>query len=151
MERGWRITNAMNPDFLNEGQGGGLDALRDPSRYSAPGIVHLLSGIDNDTLDLEMATEEEAEQYKNMIANKTWRLLREARSSRLALLGDLEKGGSLKEVLNPREPSEQRGSQDDEPAPAVELMVPADDEQLSGSPQPPDEQAMQVDQATAVA
>ncbi|OQO07798.1 hypothetical protein B0A48_06589 [Cryoendolithus antarcticus] len=143
--------NAMNLDFLNEGQGGGLDALRDPSRYSAPGIEDLLSGIDNDTLDLEMATEEEAEQYRNMIANKTWRLLREARSSRLALLGDLEKGGSLKEVLNPREPSEQRGSQDDEPAPAVELMVPADDAQLSGSPQPPDEQAMQVDQATAVA
>ncbi|KAK6416508.1 hypothetical protein LTR95_017449 [Oleoguttula sp. CCFEE 5521] len=144
--------NAMNLDFLDEGQGSGLDALRDPARYSAPGIEILLSGIENDTLDLEMADEAEAEQYKNMIANKTWRLLREARSSRLALLGDLEKGGSLKEALNPREPSEQRESQDEEVAPAVELTVPP----IGDAPQPDispmaNDQVMQVDQATAVA
>ena len=92
----------MNLFFLNEGSGGGLDALKDPARYTAPPVDLLLDGIKTDELDLEMAMDDnEAAGLKNALANKRWRILRQARASDLGLLDKVDPGKDLDAVFRP--------------------------------------------------
>lgn len=95
-----RPPNAMDLSFLDEGSHGGLEALRRPSRYTAPSIHELLDGIKNDELDLDMAMDADEEaSLRNAIANKRWRILRQARASHLALLDKVEPGNDLDAVF----------------------------------------------------
>lgn len=94
---------AMDLSFLTEGEGGGLEALKDPSRYGAPPMEDLLRGIENDKLDLDMAMDDaETTRYTNMIDNKSWRVVRDARIHNLGLLDKYEPGKPLEEIF--REP-----------------------------------------------
>lgn len=93
---------AMDLSFLDEGSGGGLETLKDPTRYTTPSIDDLLDGIKNDELDLDMAMDdEEKTMLENAMANKRWRILRQARASRLALLDKIEPGKDLDAVFRP--------------------------------------------------
>lgn len=98
-----RPMGAMDWSFLAEGDGGGLEALKDPSRYGAPSMDELLRAIETDKLDLEMAMDDaETARYTNMIDNKSWRIVREARVHKLGLLDKFEPRKALEEIF--REP-----------------------------------------------
>lgn len=95
-----RPNGAMNLSFLNEGTGSGLEALKDPSRYTGPTIDELLGGLKGDELDLDMAMDDEEKAgLENAIANKRWKILREARATRLGVLDKVEIGKSLDAVF----------------------------------------------------
>jgi len=97
---------AMDWSFLVDHDGGGLEALKDPSRFSAPSLEDLLKGIDVDKLDLEMAMDDaETARYNNMIDNKSWRAVRHARVHNFNMLAKFEPGADLKKVFEqPKQP-----------------------------------------------
>lgn len=89
---------AMDCSFLAEGQDGGLEALTEPVRYDAPAMEELLRGVETDKLDLEMAMDDaETTKLTNMVDNKSWRVVRDARVHRLGLLEKFEPGKPLEE------------------------------------------------------
>jgi THO complex subunit 1 len=129
-----RPQGAMDLSFLDEGQGSGLEALKNSARHGAPTIEDLLKGIENDKLDLDMAMgEEETTMYQNLIANKTWRALREARVSRLDLLEQLEPGKGLDAVFSAQKiggTEGQEAPEDDAAAVPQIKMADVDDESV---------------------
>lgn len=125
-----RPKGAMMLSFLDEAPGEGLEALKNPARYSIPSIDELADGMKTDELDLDMAmTGEEKEGLENAMANKRWRLLRQTRGSRLGLLDKVEPGKDLDAVLRP--PPELEVSDA-----AIETAddAPAADEGVNGGP-----------------
>ena len=91
---------AMDWSFLVDSEGGGLEALKDSTRFSAPSLEELLKGIDVDKLDLEMAMDDaETARYNNMIDNKSWRAIRHARVHNFNMLAKFEPGADLKKVF----------------------------------------------------
>lgn len=107
---------AMNLSFLDEGSGGGLDALKDPSRYAAPSIEQLVEAVKTDKLDLDMAMDDEEKiSLENAIENAKWRALRQARSSNLKLLDKVESTKDLEEMMKePDQPEHETGEQNGE-------------------------------------
>lgn len=96
---GNRADNSMDLSFLDEGSGG-LEALKDSSRYTAPSIEQLVERVKTDKLDLEMAAdEEETRSLEVAIQNAKWRALRQARSWNLSLLDQIESTKALDEML----------------------------------------------------
>lgn len=113
-----RPMGAMDLSFLDEGSLGGLEALKDPARYTAPAIDQLLNDIKTDQLDLDMAMDNaETASLQNAIANKRWRILRQSRATQLGVLDKAEPGKDLDEVFHP--PAEP----DHEPETAVEANL----------------------------
>lgn len=112
-----KAVGAMDLSFLEEGQGGGLEALKESSRYSAPSVDRLLEGVRTDRLDLDMAMDDEEKAgLENMIQNKTWRALRQARITGLGSLDRVEPGKDLEEAFRPQpevEHEDQTVSMDD--------------------------------------
>lgn len=118
---------AMDLSFLNETDGSGLEALKNPSRFTAPTIDDLVRSVANDKLDLEMAVDDEEKNgLENAIANSKWRALRQARASDMGLLDKVESTKDLEEMLKVREQDaegevmEQNG---DEAAPEVTVTA----------------------------
>lgn len=95
---GARADNSMDLSFLDEGSGG-LEALKDASRYTAPSIEQLVERVKTDKLDLEMAAdEEETRALEVAMQNAKWRALRQARASNLSLLDKIESTKALDEM-----------------------------------------------------
>lgn len=98
-----RPAGGMDLGFLDEGVGGGVDMLKDASRFTTPTIDQGLDDIANAKLDLEMPTDEaEIERLEITISVSQWRILRHARAKHLALLNKVDPGKDLKEVFRPR-------------------------------------------------
>jgi THO complex subunit 1 len=94
-----RPMGAMDLGFLDEGSGGGLEALKKPSRYTAPTIEQLVDQVKTDKLDADFAADdEEKASFDNAIQNAKWRALRQARSSNLSLLNKVESTKDLEEM-----------------------------------------------------
>ena len=103
-----KIVGAIDLSFLEEGKAGGLEALKDPKRFTAPSVEALIDGIRTDKLDLEMAmNDDETASFQNAISNKTWRALRQVRASDLSLLDKVDPSKDIEEVFNsaPVEPT----------------------------------------------
>jgi len=95
-----KTPGAIDLSFL-EGEGG-LEALKDPRRYTTPSIDTLVDAIKVDKMDLEMAmTEEETNNLQASISNKTWRALRQVRESNLSLLDKVDPAKDIEEVFMP--------------------------------------------------
>lgn len=153
---------AMDLSFLTEGEGGGLEALKDPSRYGAPPMEDLLRGIENDKLDLDMAMDDaETTRYTNMIDNKSWRVVRDARIHKLGLLDKYEPGKPLEEIFRePEHPEpvaeteemkdnvEQEGESRSEGPPAQEDVASAEAVQDDGNA--PDDQPSEDTKQTSL-
>ncbi|KAK4620838.1 THO complex subunit 1 [Fulvia fulva] len=109
---------AMDLSFLDEGTGGGLEVLKDPSRYTAPTIEQLVEAVKTDKLDLDFAADdEEKTSFENAMQNAKWRALRQARSSNLSLLEKDEPGKALEDVMRiPDHVGDEAGEQDGEDA-----------------------------------
>ncbi|KAK5169471.1 uncharacterized protein LTR77_005447 [Saxophila tyrrhenica] len=134
---------AMDVSFLDEGQNGGLAALKNPSRYTVPIVDDLLEGIQTDELDLDFAEGEEKIGLQNAMSNKRWKLLRQTRATRLKLLDKVEPDEDLRDVF--------RSSAESQNAPKgldadVEPGVAAQDEQLEDS-QPTERMSTLLDNA----
>jgi THO complex subunit 1 len=98
---------AMDWSFLVETNGGGLEALKDPSRFGAPSMDDLLKGIEVDKLDMDFAmSDAETAKFTNMIGNKSWRVVREARVHKLGMLDGFEPNKELKDVFKQSEKHE---------------------------------------------
>lgn len=96
-----KTPNAIDLSFLDEGKGGGLDALKAPSRYTAPSIEELVDSVRTERLDLDMAMDdEERTGLENAISNKTWRILRQMRASNLSLLNKVEPAKNIEDVFD---------------------------------------------------
>ncbi|KAK5125674.1 hypothetical protein LTR85_011948 [Meristemomyces frigidus] len=96
-----RPPGAIDLSFLDEGKGGGLEALKHPSRYTAPSAEDLIEGVRTDKLDLEMAMDDaEKASLDNAISNKTWRALRQVRASNLSLLDKVDPTKDVEEIFN---------------------------------------------------
>ncbi|KAK3696449.1 hypothetical protein LTR37_017950 [Vermiconidia calcicola] len=153
-----RPTGTMDLSFLDEGSVGGLEALKEPTRYTAPSITELVDGIQTDQLDLEMAMDEgETMSLQNAMANKRWRAVRQARANQLGLLDKIEPGKDLAPVFRPK--SEKQiaetegdsdgdaglGSSGNNETTALEVAVTVDNE--SGAQAEVVEQAVESDKA----
>ena len=125
---------AMDWSFLVETDGGGLEALKDQSRFGAPSMDELLKGIEMDKLDMDFAmTDSETARFTNMIENKSWRVVREARVHKLAMLDGFEPGKDLKDVFKQPEkpePAEDAVEEGQESASKTEEQVEAKDEAI---------------------
>jgi THO complex subunit 1 len=125
---------AMDWSFLAETDGGGLEALKDPSRFGAPSMDDLLKGIEVDKLDMDFAMgDAETARFANMIDNKAWRVVREARVHKLAMLDGFEPGKDLKDIF--KQPEKSGAAEDvvadgQENAPNSEEQVEAKDEAM---------------------
>ncbi|KAK4547616.1 hypothetical protein LTR36_000573 [Oleoguttula mirabilis] len=97
-----RPPGAIDLSFLDEGKGGGLEALKNPTRYTAPSAEELIEGVRTDKLDLDMAMDDaEKAGLDDAISNKTWRALRQVRASNLSLLDKVDPTKDVEEVFNP--------------------------------------------------
>ncbi|KAK5731553.1 hypothetical protein LTR17_011258 [Elasticomyces elasticus] len=93
-----KMANGIDLSFLDEGQGGELDALKDRKRFAEPSVEVLVEGVKADKLDLEMAMDDaEQESLRNAIASKNWRALRQVRGVNLGLLDKVEVGKDVDE------------------------------------------------------
>jgi THO complex subunit 1 len=128
---------AMDWSFLVETDGGGLEALKDQSRFGTPSIDDLLKGIEVDKLDMDFAmSDAETARFTNMIENKSWRVVREARVHKLAMLDGFEPKKDLKDVFKQPEkpePAEDTVEEGHESASKTEEQLKAKDEAMVDS------------------
>ena len=125
---------AMDWSFLVETDSGGLEALKDQSRFVAPSMDDLLKGIEMDKLDMDFAmSDAETARFTNMIENKSWRVVREARVHKLAMLDGFEPHKDLKDVFKQPEkpePAEDAVEEGQDSASKIEEQVEAKDDTM---------------------
>jgi hypothetical protein len=97
----------------------------------------LLKGIEVDKLDMDFAVSDaETARFTNMIENKSWRVVREARVHKLAMLDSFEPKKDLKDVFKQPEkpePAEDTTEEGQESAPKTEEQLEAKDEAMVDS------------------
>jgi len=97
-----RLPGTTDLSFLEEGEGGGLEALKYPARWALPSQEELVDGIRTDRLDLEMSMDsEETATLENAINSKTWRLTRHLAASDLRLLDKVDPTTAIEDVFKP--------------------------------------------------
>lgn len=123
-----KTPNALDLSFLDENQSGGLEALKTPSRFTAPSVEELLDGLRTDKLDLEMAMDDnEKTSLENAIANRSWRVLRQVRATNLSLLDKVDPSKDIEEVLKapPAETTSEAATKEDGSEVDGEAVAPA--------------------------
>ncbi|KAI4718645.1 nuclear matrix protein [Aureobasidium sp. EXF-10727] len=110
---------AIDVTFLAEVDNAkGLEALKDASRFTAPSPEKLVKGIEGDDLDLEMAmTDEEKNSLEAAKQSKTWRALRAASRTSLALLDKVDPSTRLPALFKQEENQGEAAAHDPTSAP----------------------------------
>ncbi|THY24031.1 nuclear matrix protein [Aureobasidium pullulans] len=105
---------AIDVTFLAEVDNAkGLEALKDASRFTAPAPEKLVKGIESDDLDLEMAmTDDEMYSLEAAKQSKTWRALRAASRTSLALLDKVDPSTRLPALFKQEENQEESAAHD---------------------------------------
>nr|POF18512.1 tho complex subunit 1 [Quercus suber] len=107
-----RPAGGMDLGFLDEGTGGGVEMLKESSRFEVPTIHQELDVIANARLDLDFAIEDaETERLNTAISVSKWRILRQARAKQLVLLNKVDLGKDLEEVFRPRSAGGKNGDE----------------------------------------
>jgi THO complex subunit 1 len=96
-------------DFLgDEDEESALRRLKDPARYSLPELASLRRGIADDEFEIEMpANDETKAQAAEGKASKTWRALRIASKSRLAVFDRIEDDDKIDVVFEDKPVAEE--------------------------------------------
>lgn len=83
---------SLSLDFLaDEDEQAGMEKLKDPARYRLPELSSLRRGIADDEFEIEMPTNDESKaQAIEGKASKTWKALRIASKSKLALFDKID-------------------------------------------------------------
>ncbi|KAK4495735.1 hypothetical protein PRZ48_013003 [Zasmidium cellare] len=99
--------SSINLSFLDERKtSGGLDALKDPKRYTAPTIEELASQVAKDKLDLDFPDDaDDKARLENQIESAKWRALRQARAQNLSLLDKVDTTKDLEEMMKEPTPA----------------------------------------------
>ncbi|KAL8789236.1 MAG: hypothetical protein Q9195_006945 [Heterodermia aff. obscurata] len=93
---------SLNLGFLSEGSGDGLKKLSDSERYSVPSVESFKESIAEDSLDIEMAKNDEEKQLlRDARASKIWRTLRIASKNKFKLFDKIEDGSDLGVLFEP--------------------------------------------------
>ncbi|KAF4306140.1 THO complex subunit THOC1 [Botryosphaeria dothidea] len=94
---------SLNLSFLSDAaMSGGLQGLKESSRYTIPTPESLHRGIQGDELDLEMAMDDDDKhKLQQAKASKTWRALRIASKDRLSLFDKIDDGKQLQALFEP--------------------------------------------------
>ncbi|KAI5269479.1 nuclear matrix protein [Aureobasidium subglaciale] len=110
---------AIDVTFLAEVDNAkGLEGLKNASRFTAPSPEKLVKGFESDDLDLEMAmTDEEKNSLEAAKQSKTWRALRAASRTNLALLDKVDPSTRLPALFKQEENQEESAAPDQTPAP----------------------------------
>lgn len=92
---------SLDLKFLSEGESqGGLERLKDPSRYRLPTINSFQSKIELDDMDIDMARDEESKNAAiESKASKSWRALRIASASKLVAFDKIERSDKIDEIF----------------------------------------------------
>lgn len=88
---------SLDLKFLSEDDGrGGLERLKNPSRYFVPSINSFQNRIDLDDMDIEMARDEETKNTATESkASKTWRTLRIASRTKLVTFDKIDRSDKI--------------------------------------------------------
>ncbi|RDW89589.1 hypothetical protein BP6252_01621 [Coleophoma cylindrospora] len=88
---------SLDLKFLAENDAqGGLERLKDPSRYRLPSIKSFQSKIDLDDMDIEMARDDESKNAAiEAKASKAWRALRIASRTKLVAFDKIERADKI--------------------------------------------------------
>lgn len=102
--------------FLAESEGrGGLERLKDPSRYKVPSVKSFKSKIELDDMDIEMARDEESKNAAiEAKASKSWRALRIASATKLVAFDKIERADKIDEIFQDRAKTEESATNGDE-------------------------------------
>ncbi|PNS17111.1 hypothetical protein CAC42_7165 [Sphaceloma murrayae] len=120
-----RPMGAMDLTFLSEADSAkGLDKLKDPARFSTPGITELVTEATRTELDLDFAEGEEKEAIQARIDSITWRAIRATSRTSLSKLDKLEPSKKIAEVLAGETESGERANVDSESPAVVQSKTP---------------------------
>jgi len=118
--------SSMSLDFLDKsGEVDPLEKLRDPARWELPDLQEYKKAIADDDFEIEMptnaATKAAAIERK---ASKTWRALRIARKTKLALFDKIESDDKIDVIFDepPVEETEEKADETNGDAPVLELL-----------------------------
>ena len=105
---------ALTLNFLKEDDGGAaLERLKDPTRWKLPDVHVFKEKISSDDLDMEMAsTEKEKGELIESKASKTWRALRLARRSKMAVFDNIEDWQNVDAIFQEQPESESEAESD---------------------------------------
>ena len=120
---------SLDLKFLSEGESqGGLERLKDPSRYRLPTINSFQSKIELDDMDIDMARDEESKNAAiESKASKSWRALRIASASRLVAFDKIERSDKIDEIFKDDVKAEEPvNNADEETMDGVESIFPKD-------------------------
>ena len=92
---------SLDLKFLAESEGrGGLDRLKDPSRYKVPSVKSFKSKIELDDMDIELAGDDESKNVAiEAKASKSWRALRIASATKLVAFDKIERADKIDEIF----------------------------------------------------
>jgi THO complex subunit 1 len=120
---------SLDLKFLSEGHTrGGLDRLKEPSRYRLPEIKTFRARIADDEFEIDLAKDEESRKIAvESKASKSWRALRIASMSKLGSFDKIEASDKIDEVFQDHlKPSEPPTNGDEETAEGEEVILPKD-------------------------
>lgn len=116
-------------DFLSEGNTrGGLDRLKDPSRYRLPEIKQFKGKIADDEFEIDLAKDEESKNIAiESKASKSWRALRIASMTKLASFDKIDASDKIDEVFHDHvKPEEPTINGEDDAVEGEEILLPKD-------------------------
>jgi THO complex subunit 1 len=120
---------SLDLKFLSEGYSrGGLDRLKDPSRYQLPEIKSFKGRIADDEFEIDLAKDDESKKIAvEAKASKTWRALRIASMTKLGSFDKIEASEKIDEVFQDHfKPEEPVTNGEEEVAVAEAVMFPKD-------------------------
>jgi THO complex subunit 1 len=120
---------SLDLKFLAESASqGGLERLKDPTRYQVPSIKSFQSKIELDDMDIDMARDEESKNAAiESKASKSWRALRIASATKLAAFDKIERADKIDEIfLDYVKPDEPANNADEDTQDGEEPRFPKD-------------------------
>ncbi|KAH8821619.1 THO complex subunit 1 transcription elongation factor-domain-containing protein [Xylogone sp. PMI_703] len=120
---------SLDLKFLTEDEGkGGLERLKDPSRYQIPPIKSFKSRMELDDMDIDMARDEESKNAAiEAKASKSWRALRIATVTKLVTFDKIERYDKIDSIfIDEIKPEEPTGNAEEESADSDDTTFPKD-------------------------
>lgn len=107
---------------------GGLQRLKDPSRYQLPSIKSFKAKIELDDMDIDMARDDESKDIAiESKASKSWRALRIASTSKLVSFDKIERADKIDSIFqDDAKPEELAASREDDTQDSDEPPFPVD-------------------------
>ena len=107
---------SLDLKFLSESDSrGGLDNLKDPTRYQLPPVKSFKSKIELDDMDIDMARDDDSKQAAiESKASKSWRAQRIATSTKLAVFDKIERSDKIDVIFQDNVKAEESANNGDE-------------------------------------